>query len=85
MCQNVALTVFHKLSEPHFDVSLFSNPGEKVLKTRKTMGQICPTLFLHLFTFSPPLEIDDALQCSSDNFPRIVMYILCVENCQNYI
>ena len=28
---------------------------------------------------------NDSLQCSSDSFPCIVIYILCVENCQNYI
>ena len=28
------------LSEPHFNVSLFSNRAEKVLKSRKTTGQI---------------------------------------------
>ena len=31
---------------------LFSNPGEKVWKVRKTMRQICPTVFLHFMTFS---------------------------------
>ena len=36
-------------------------------------------------TFSPRLEINVALQCSSDSFPHMVMYILCVKNYQNYI
>ena len=49
------------------------------------MGQIGPTVFLHFMTFSPPLETNNALQCSSDSFPSMVIYILCVENCQNYI
>ena len=49
------------------------------------MGQICHTVFLHFMTFSLPLETNDALQCSSDSFSRMVIYILCVENCQNYI
>ena len=94
VCQNVALIVFQtqntwhhagKISEPHFDVLLFSNPREKVWKARKTMGPICPTVFLHFMTFSPRLEANVVLQCSSDSFPHMVIYILCVENCQNYI
>ena len=74
-----------KLSEPHFDVLLFSNPGEKVWKAKKTVGQICHIVFLNFMTFSSRLETNDALQCSSDNFQHIVMYVLCVENCQNYL
>ena len=74
-----------KLSELHFDVRLFSNPGEKVQKARKAMGQICPIIFLLFMTISPKLETNDTLQCSSESFPRIVTYILCVETCQNYI
>ena len=74
-----------KLSALHLDVRLFSNPGEKVQKARKAMGNICPIIFLLFMTFSPRLETNDTLQCSSDSFPRMVTYILCVDNCQNYI
>ena len=74
-----------KISELHFDVLLFSNPGEKVWKLRTTMGHVCPTVFLHFMTFSPRLETNDALQYSSDSFSRRVKYIWCVESCQNYI
>ena len=42
-------------------------------------------VFLLFMTFSPQLETNNTLQCSSDSFPRMVTYILCVENCQNYI
>ena len=49
------------------------------------MGQICPTVFIHFMAFSPRLETSDALQYSSDSFSRMVIYILCVENCHNYI
>ena len=42
-------------------------------------------VFLLFMTFFQQLETSDALQCSSDSFPRMVIYILCVENCQNYI
>ena len=72
-------------SEPHFDVSLFSNSGEKVWKARKTMGEIWPTVFLHFMIFSLRLETNDTLQCSSDSLPHMVINILFVENCQNYI
>ena len=94
LCQIVAVPVFThkiyvtmhgKLSTTQFDVSLFSNPVEKVWQARNTMGMICPTLFLHFMTFSQQLETNYALQCSSDSFPRMVIYILFVENCQNYI
>ena len=57
---------------------LFSNPREKVWKARKTMGQICPIVFLHFMTFSQRLETNIALQCSSDSFPQIWWYIFCV-------
>ena len=82
VCQNVAwqflthkmyVTMRGKLSEPHFDVSLISNPGENGL--RNTMGQTCPTVFLHFMTFSLQLVTNDTLQCSSDNFPRMVIYM----------
>ena len=46
------------------------------------LGDNC---FLHFMTFSPRLETNVALQCTSDSFPHMVIYILCVENCQNYI
>ena len=74
-----------KLSEPNFDVWLFSNPGENVQKARKAVGQIYPIIFLLFMTFSPRLETNNTLQCSSDSFPRLGTYILCVENLQNYI
>ena len=84
MHQNLVLTIFHtkiyvtmrgKLSEPHFDVLLFSNPGDKVQKARKTMGQICTTVLIIFMTFSPRLETNDTLQFSSESFPRMVTYI----------
>ena len=74
-----------KLTEPPFDVLLFSNPGEKFEKEGKLWDRFFPTVFLHFMTFSPRLETLIALHCSSDSFPHIVMYILCVENCQNFI
>ena len=91
---NVVPIIFHtqnichhrgKLSELHYDVLLFSNRREKVGKTRKTRGQICPIVFLLFMTFSLPLETNNTLQCSSESFTSMVTYILCVENYQKYI
>ena len=36
--------VVGKLSDQHFNVTIFSNPEDKVLKSRQTTGQICPLL-----------------------------------------
>ena len=49
------------------------------------MGQIYPIVFLHFMTFFPRLETNNALRFSSDSFPHMVIYILCGENCQNYM
>ena len=78
-------TVRGKLSELHYNALLVSNRGEKVMKRRKTMGQICPIVFRAFQTFSPRLENNESSKCGSENFPRMVTYILCVENCQNNI
>ena len=74
-----------KLPELHCNVLLVSNCGEKVMKRRKIMEQICPITFLACLTFSPGLENNQALKWCSDSFPPMMTYILCVENCQNYI
>ena len=82
----IYVTVCVKLSELHFNGQLFSNSGEKFLKSRRTMEQICTLLFTLFFsTFSPQLNNNDTSKCSSDSFPGIVTYMLLVENCQNYI
>ena len=36
-------------------------------------------------TFSPQLENNDTLKCSSDSFAHTLRYVVNVENCQNYI
>ena len=60
------------------------SPGEG-LERYETRGQICPLVFLLWMTFSPQLENNDTLQGSSDNFPYMVTYLLCMENCRNCI
>ena len=59
--------------------------GEKVMKGRKTVGQICSIVFLAFQIFFPGLENNKTSQCDSESFPSIVTYILCLENCQSYI
>ena len=55
------------------------------MKSRKNMGQISFIVFLAFLIFSPGLENSQISKFGSDSFPRMVTYILCVENCQNYI
>ena len=74
-----------KLSELHYKETLVSNRREKVMNWRKTVGQICPIVFLAFQTFSPGFENNHTLKCGSESFPRIMTYILCVEKCQSYI
>ena len=75
-------TWLSSLNVMHFFVS---NCGEKVMKRRKTMGQICPIVFRDFLTLTPGLENNKTSKCGSESFPRMVTYILCVENGQNYI
>ena len=49
------------------------------------MHQSWDKVFLAFQTFSPGLEKNEATKCGSENFPRTVTYILCVEKCQNHI
>ena len=87
-CQNVALTVFHteknmspcvKNSQNHTYMFLCSPiPGTRFEKQGKL---ICLTVFflLNLMIFSLRLDTNDAHQCNSDSFPRMVIYF------ENYI
>ena len=81
----IYVTMRGKLSELRYNVSLVSNRGQKVMKRRKIMGQICPIAFLAFLTFFTGLENNQTSKFGFDNFPRMVTYILCVENCQKYI
>ena len=47
--------------------------------------KICPIVFLAFQTFSPELENKETSKYGSESFPYMVTYILCVENCQNFI
>ena len=95
MRQNVVLTVFHAQNIYHHVwktvrttlqcmVGLQSwGKGHEMEK--KNMGQIGPIVFLAFQIFSPGLEKNETSKCGSERFPRMVTYILCLENCQNYI
>ena len=48
-------------SETHFNVSLFSNPGEKFLKIWRSTEQICLLLSTRIRTFSPRVENNNTL------------------------
>ena len=69
-----------KLSKLLFTESLFSNPGDKVLKSRKIMGQICPVLSTRIRTLSPGLENNDSVKSSFDNFATQLTYLVKLEN-----
>ena len=57
------IMVVVKMSDQHFNVSLFSNPGDKVLILVKSRGQIFP-LVSHFFrTLSPGFENNDKPKC----------------------
>ena len=60
-------------------------PGKRFEKQGKLWDRFVPQFFHHFMTFSPWLETNVALQCSSDSFSHMLIYILCLENCQNYI
>ena len=69
-----------KLSELHCNVLLVFNLCQKVMKSRKTVGQICPIVFLTFFKLSPLDWRTKKSKYGSESFPRMVTYILCVEN-----
>ena len=60
-------------------------PGRWSEKQENLWDKFVPQFFLHFMTFSSRLETNVALQCSSDSFAYIVINILCVDICQNYI
>ena len=81
----IYITMCGKLSELNCNAVSASNCGEKVIKWRKIVGQICPIVFLVFQTFSPGLENKEISKCLSERFPCMVTYILSAENCLSYI
>ena len=72
-----------KLSKLLFTEWLFSNPGDKVLKSKKIRGQICPVLSTGIRTLSPGFENNDSVKSSFDNFATQLTYVVTLENCRN--
>ena len=91
MHQNVVLAFFHTQNICHRAWKILRTtlccfgfspiPGKRFEKQVK----LCPIVFLAFQTFSSGLEKNKARKCGSENFPRTVTYILCVEKCQNHI
>ena len=88
---NVVLTVFHidhisqgvckTVRTTFWCIIVLQSRGEGPEKAHNygtDLGQI-------FRTFSPQLENNDTLKCSSDSFAHTLRYVVNVENCQNYI
>ena len=71
----IDVRVVGKLLDPHSSVLLFSNPGEKILKSRKTVGKICHLLSTRIRNFFPGLETNYKLTCWSDHFSTTPTYV----------
>ena len=91
MHQNVVLAFFHtqnichsawKILRTTLCCFVFLQSRGKGLKSKANYGKICPIVFLAFQTLSPGLEKNKRSMCGSESFPRMVTYILCVENCQ---
>ena len=81
----ICVKIVGKISDQHLNVWLFSNPGDKVQKRWRTMGQICSVLSTRIWTLSPGLENNHTLRCWSGIFPAILTYMIRLENSQNNI
>ena len=94
MLQNVVPTIFHTQN-------IYNNVWKIVRTTlqcivglqlqgeghemEKTVGQICPIVFLAFQTFSLGLENNKTSKCGFESFPGMATSIMGVENCQSYI
>ena len=81
----IYVRVVGKMHNQHFIVLLFSNPGDKVQKRWKIIGQMCPLLSKRIMTLSPGFKNNDALKYWSGIFPTTQTYVAMLENCQNNI
>ena len=70
---NIDVTMNGKLSELHFHVLCFLYRWEKVPKNLKKLG---PLLY-YLMDLSLLFKNNHMMNCSSDNFPYMVTYMLC--------
>ena len=81
----IYVKIVGKILDQHLNKLLFSNPGDKVQKIWRTIGQICPVLLTRIWTLSPGLETTHTVKCWSGIFPTILTYTIMLENCQNNI
>ena len=81
----IYIRVYGKMPDQYFKVSLFSNPGDKVLILVESRGQIFLIVFHLLRTLSPGLKKNDRLKCWSCNFPWTLYYMVMLKNCCNNI
>ena len=72
-----------KLSENHLNAWLFSNPRGQVLKSIKSMGQICPIPIKK--DLSIWIEEQPCLQMDFRQIPGIICILAFLENCQEFI
>ena len=72
-------------SQNHTLMFHFSPIWGEGLKSKENYGTDFPIVFLAFQTFSSGLDKNKTSMCGSESFPRMVTYILWVENCQNYI
>ena len=79
------LRMYRKVADHHFNVSLFSNPGDNVLILVESRGKIWPIVYNLFRTLSPGLENNNTLKCWSGIFPYILGMLRCMTNCQNNI
>ena len=82
---NTYLSIPGKVSEIHFYVFLVSNPGEKVLRSIKSRGPICPILLKRNMTFPHGLENNNASNWIFVSFPGMLIYVLFLKSCQKSI
>ena len=61
--------------DQHFNVLLFSNPGDKVLTRWKTRGQICPYFQKKIRPLSLGLENNNTLKCWPVIFPTTLIFV----------
>ena len=91
---NVDLTIFQlnpiyqsswNFFKLYFNLFLFSNWGDKVLKGKKTMGQSCLLFLTRIRTLSLRWENNVTIKYWYNNFPTTLIYVVMLENFRNNI
>ena len=74
---NIDVKIVGKMQEQHFNLSIFSNPGDKIQK--KSIN------YYFQQESGPELEKNSALKCCFGIFPTTLIYGFMLENCHNNI